>query len=385
MYSPGQCRSPILGARLFVGTWRRAWRAISRPATIAGTPPAGCTARPYSCSPGWEPLTSASSGGQRPGGRRFRSRSQSRWRWRASDSTSSTTATTAPIRVTPPSTRPPRCRSNLLGGDAYFWHYKHNIAHHTYPNISGADDDIYMGVFARMSPHDRRHGFHRFQHLYIWALYSLLAVKWQLSDDFRSMIRPGVAATSVPRPRGWNQVYFWAGKACFLMLAFGIPLLVGHRLAAVVGLYLLTMAVLGLTLATVFQLAHCVEEAEFRDPGRRVATHRARVDGAPDRDRGRLRARQPPAHLVPGRAQLPDRAPPVPEDLPRPLPGDLAHRRSDLPGRTGSATPRTAPCAAPLRSHVRWLRHLGRDGDAQPARTRKSNPTLGGSVSGSQR
>jgi len=31
---------------------------------------------------------------------------------------------------------------NLLGGDAYFWRYKHNIAHHTYPNISGADNDI---------------------------------------------------------------------------------------------------------------------------------------------------------------------------------------------------------------------------------------------------
>ena len=25
---------------------------------------------------------------------------------------------------------------NLLGGDAYFWHFKHNIAHHTYPNVT---------------------------------------------------------------------------------------------------------------------------------------------------------------------------------------------------------------------------------------------------------
>ena len=72
---------------------------------------------------------------------------------------------------------------NLLGGDAYFWHYKHNIAHHSYPNISGADNDIYMGPFARMSPHDKRYWFHRFQYIYIWGLYSLLAVKWQLTGN----------------------------------------------------------------------------------------------------------------------------------------------------------------------------------------------------------
>lgn len=155
---------------------------------------------------------------------------------------------------------------NLLGGDAYFWHFKHNIAHHSYPNISGSDNDIYMGPLARMSPHDRRYWFHRFQFIYIWGLYALMAAKWQLTDDFRSMIRPGVADTQVPRPRGWDQVFFWTGKACFLTLAFVVPLLAGHGIAPVVGLYLLTSAALGLTLATVFQLAHCVEEAEFRIP-----------------------------------------------------------------------------------------------------------------------
>jgi linoleoyl-CoA desaturase len=155
---------------------------------------------------------------------------------------------------------------NLLGGDAYFWHFKHNIAHHSYPNISGADNDIYMGPLARMSPHDKRYWFHRFQYIYIWALYSLLAVKWQLTDDFRSLIRPGVASTSVARPRGWDLACFWAGKVCFLTLAFVVPLLAGHTIGAVIGIYLLTSAILGLTLAIVFQLAHCVEEAEFRIP-----------------------------------------------------------------------------------------------------------------------
>jgi linoleoyl-CoA desaturase len=255
---------------------------------------------------------------------------------------------------------------NLLGGDAYFWHYKHNIAHHTYPNISGADNDIYMGPFARMSPHDRRHWFHRFQHIYIWALYAMLAVKWQLTDDFRSMIRPGVADTSVARPRGWNQVYFWAGKACFMMLAFGVPLLTGHRFMAVVGLYLVTMAVLGLTLATVFQLAHCVEEAEFRVPAdgsRRIEREwmahqiETAVDFARDNRfltwyLGGLNF-QIEHHLFPKicHVHYPAISPIV----------EAACRDHGIRHRSHRTMRRA------VRSHVRWLRHLGRDAAAQPA------------------
>jgi linoleoyl-CoA desaturase len=154
---------------------------------------------------------------------------------------------------------------NFLGGSAYFWHFKHNIAHHTYPNISGSDDDISLGWFGRLSPHDRHHRFHRFQHIYVWGLYAMLVIEWQLTNDFRSMVKPGVASTHVPRPRGGEQVIFWVSKAVFFTLAFVIPMLL-HPVGTVIAVYLLTGVVLGLTLATVFQLAHCVEGAAFPMP-----------------------------------------------------------------------------------------------------------------------
>ena len=31
---------------------------------------------------------------------------------------------------------------NCLGGNAFLWKIKHNIVHHTYPNVDGIDDDI---------------------------------------------------------------------------------------------------------------------------------------------------------------------------------------------------------------------------------------------------
>jgi linoleoyl-CoA desaturase len=154
---------------------------------------------------------------------------------------------------------------NVVGGCSYFWHFKHNIAHHSFTNVTGSDDDFNVGPAGRLSPRDAHRPFHRFQHIYIWALYALLAIEWQTTGDFRTMLKPGVADTAYARPRGWEQVYFWVGKALFYTLAFVIPLL-HHGVLTVVGVYLYTGVVLGLTLATVFQLAHCVQEAAFPAP-----------------------------------------------------------------------------------------------------------------------
>jgi linoleoyl-CoA desaturase len=154
---------------------------------------------------------------------------------------------------------------NLLGGDAYFWHFKHNIAHHSYPNVTGSDDDFNVGPAGRLSPLDKHRPFHRFQHIYIWGLYALLAIEWHLTGDFRCLAKPGVADTPVARPRGWALAHLLVGKAVFYTLAFVIPMML-HPVLSVIGLYLVTGMTLGLTLATVFQLAHCVQEATFPAP-----------------------------------------------------------------------------------------------------------------------
>ena len=152
---------------------------------------------------------------------------------------------------------------DLLGGTAYFWHYKHNIAHHTHPNVAEHDDDINVGVLGRMSPHQRWYAPHRFQHFYMWGLYALLAVEWQLTGEFRNLItKSRYGRTHVPRPRGGQLVVFWLGKVIFFGLAFGLPLAL-HSPAAVLALYLVASGTLGLVLAVVFQIAHCSLEANF--------------------------------------------------------------------------------------------------------------------------
>jgi linoleoyl-CoA desaturase len=159
----------------------------------------------------------------------------------------------------------------LLGGSSYLWHWKHGVFHHTYANVEGHDTDIDLGLLGRLTPHQKRRWFHRWQHYYLWVLYGLMAIKWQLYDDFRDVITGRIKRHRLPRPRGWELAGFLVGKGAFLGLAFGVPLLF-HPIWVVAVYYGVAALVLGMVLSIVFQLAHCVEEAEFplpqKDTGR---------------------------------------------------------------------------------------------------------------------
>jgi linoleoyl-CoA desaturase len=154
---------------------------------------------------------------------------------------------------------------DLIGGSSYMWEWKHNSIHHTYPNITGEDDDIDVGVLGRLSPFQKRYWFHRAQGIYLWLLYGFLAIKWHLYDDFWSLALGRVGQHRVPRPKGWDLAIFIGGKVMFLSWAFVIPMLL-HPVLAVIGVYVLAAFTSGIVLSVVFQLAHCVEEANFPMP-----------------------------------------------------------------------------------------------------------------------
>jgi linoleoyl-CoA desaturase len=151
---------------------------------------------------------------------------------------------------------------DLVGGSSHFWHWKHNVFHHTFVNVAGYDTDINLLGFGRLTPHHPHAWVHRWQHLYVWFLYGAMALKWQLYDDYRLALTGRMAHYSVPRPRGTQWLVFFGGKLVFLSLAFAIPL-TRHPLWAVAATYIVTAVALGIVLAVVFQLAHVVEKAAF--------------------------------------------------------------------------------------------------------------------------
>lgn len=154
---------------------------------------------------------------------------------------------------------------DVLGGSSYIWKRTHNIVHHSFTNVTGVDADIDVGFLGRLSPHQQHRGFHRLQHFYLWFLYGFITFKWQFHDDMKALILGRVGTTRVPRPKGWELVTLLTGKVIFFTLAFGIPMYF-HAWYNVLLCFVAASFVQGFTLATVFQLAHVVEHAEFPMP-----------------------------------------------------------------------------------------------------------------------
>ncbi|MBX3356774.1 MAG: acyl-CoA desaturase [Phycisphaeraceae bacterium] len=154
---------------------------------------------------------------------------------------------------------------DVIGGSSYIWHHRHSVLHHTYVNITGHDTDIDLGVLGRVTPYQRRLPIHRWQHWYMWPLYGLMAIRWQLFGDIADVLRGRVGGHAIPRPKGRDLIVFVGGKLVFFTLAIGVPNLF-HSWWVVLIYYGAVGVVVGITLSIVFQLSHVVEEAEFVPP-----------------------------------------------------------------------------------------------------------------------
>jgi linoleoyl-CoA desaturase len=149
---------------------------------------------------------------------------------------------------------------DLLGGSSYMWRLQHNVLHHSFTNLAGADHDIDTGGFGRLSPAQALKRFHRFQQFYLWALYATIVIKWQLFDDFHQWITGRLGPQRIRRPGKWELAGMLAGKAAFFFLAFVLPSFY-HPFWTVLVVYAGAMMVVGFLLAVIFQLAHSVQEA----------------------------------------------------------------------------------------------------------------------------
>ena len=162
----------------------------------------------------------------------------------------------------------------LLGFSSYAWRVKHNVAHHTYTNVAGYDDDIAQTPLARFAPAQTVRPWYRFQHYYVWPLYMFMGLRWQTVGDIATFVRGRVGSSTLRFPRGWDLAGLLGGKAFFVTWALVLPLLVYPWWVVLAG-YVAFVMVTSLIMATTFQLAHCVEEAEFTSPAELDAEPRA--------------------------------------------------------------------------------------------------------------
>jgi linoleoyl-CoA desaturase len=154
---------------------------------------------------------------------------------------------------------------DLIGGSHIFWRHKHNILHHTYTNINELDDDIHVGNLMRFSPEQKRRPWHRFQHWYAFPLYGFMTLLWVSYGDFRKFFTGRIGDYELPKPSPGAAFLFFLTKFFYFSYMLILPMFF-HPVAYVIGFFLLVHFVLGLTMATIFQLAHVVEDNAFPVP-----------------------------------------------------------------------------------------------------------------------
>ncbi len=159
--------------------------------------------------------------------------------------------------------------ANLVGAQASMWKVQHNVLHHTYTNVEGADDDIKPPAkLLRFSPHAPHYKIHRFQHLYAWFFYGISTLSWVISKDFVNLFRYRKRGLINGKKRfrkelfsllGWKAFYFFYILVLPIWL---LPVSTGFILLGFVSMHFVT----GITLSLVFQTAHVVPQAIFPLP-----------------------------------------------------------------------------------------------------------------------
>jgi linoleoyl-CoA desaturase len=154
---------------------------------------------------------------------------------------------------------------DLVGGSNMFWRHKHNVLHHTYTNINELDDDIQIGTIMRFSPEQPWRPWHRYQHWYAFPAYSLMTLLWVTFGDFRKFFTGRIGDYRIPKPSAGESFLFFLTKIFYFGYMLVLPMFF-HPVLNVIAFFLVVHVVLGCTMATIFQLAHVVEDNAFPAP-----------------------------------------------------------------------------------------------------------------------
>lgn len=157
---------------------------------------------------------------------------------------------------------------NMIGSNAFIWRIQHNVLHHTYTNIHGADDDIGVSNLLRLCPTQKAQFFHRYQHVYAWFVYGLMTMARGTFSDFEKFLRYrkiGLIKDTRTYRSEFFQFFVWKVAYFAVMLALPIYLLPVSPWV-IVGSFIMMHFITGFILAIIFQTAHIMPEVEFPMP-----------------------------------------------------------------------------------------------------------------------
>ncbi len=149
---------------------------------------------------------------------------------------------------------------DLIGGSSLMWRYHHQVSHHIHCNDTAFDEDVFSAFpLLRFDARLPRHWYHRFQHVYMWALFPLMQVAFQVGD-VKALLQRETAGTKLRGASAGELATVALGKLVHFSLLLG-PALWAGAAAALAGTaaFICTQ---GIVLAATFAVSHNVPEAK---------------------------------------------------------------------------------------------------------------------------
>jgi len=131
------------------------------------------------------------------------------------------------------------------------------------------DEDIDPGVVMRLSPHKKRLGIHRWQHIYGWFLYGLMTLSWVTAKDYAQLKRYRDMGLLIKQNRSyrWLVSELIISKVFFYGYLLVLPMIFsGVAWWQTIIFFIIMHFIQGFILTIVFQPAHVMPVSNYPLP-----------------------------------------------------------------------------------------------------------------------
>jgi linoleoyl-CoA desaturase len=152
---------------------------------------------------------------------------------------------------------------NLVGGNAYSWELKHNLAHHIHTNIEGMDFDTDMDPLLRLSTETPYRNYYKWQVIWLIPIYSLLSLLIIFVADFKIFFQTKKAGLVAKHPiKEWMILV--ASKLFYVCIALVLPMYYSSfETTQIITTFFVFHLMNGLIIACVFMPSHYFPKSKF--------------------------------------------------------------------------------------------------------------------------
>jgi linoleoyl-CoA desaturase len=153
---------------------------------------------------------------------------------------------------------------DCTGVSSYMWRVMHNKGHHSVMNVYGDDEGIFAHGIFRFSPAAPWKPFHRFQHIYVFFLYTITSLDFLFVKDLEYLFlknNPHIKDVRIPVSEYFIIVF---SKLFYLFYMIALPVMIlSFSVWQVILVFIITQFIEGLIAAWIIQLAHLLDQNEF--------------------------------------------------------------------------------------------------------------------------